>query len=186
MSTIANTTIEPTATTATAAAAEAKRATKFRYAKYAAATVGVIAAGAALVGCTGNEVSTPGGAVDASGNGEWSAIVDGEEVTLDDAAVVCAEQAGIMSIMVASQTADEASGLSASINAETLAVDAVGMGSTETGELLAYAPGVPGAEADATNDGNRWEVTGTIVSADMNDPMGGMTEKPFELSVTCP
>lgn len=182
MSAIANTTTEPTATHAAGSA----RAAKFRYAKYAAATVGVLAAGAALVGCSGDVVSGPGGSVDASGNGEWSATVDGAEVTIDNAAVVCAEDAGLMHVTVGSQEQDEASGLSASINTASMEVQAVGMGSTETGELLAYAPGVPGAEATATNDGDTWNVSGTIVAADMNDPMAGTTEKPFELSVTCP
>lgn len=126
-------------------------------------------------------------AVSTDGSGEWSASVDGTPIEIDDATVVCAEQGDSISLSIASTSMTEATGLSAVLGTgDSPEVQAVGMGSTETGEALAYAPGVPGNEATATRDGDTYTVSGTLIAADMNNPMAGPQEKSFELEVTCP
>ena len=155
--------------------------------KYAASAATVLALGTGLVACTG-----AGGAVenvqgvDTSGAAEWSVTVDGEVLEIPDAAVVCAEQSGKMNITVGSQDTAAATGVSAILDAGSLEVEGIGLGSTESGQALAYAPGVPGNEATATKDGNTYEITGKLTAADMNDPMAGPTEKTFEMKVACP
>lgn len=155
--------------------------------KYAASAATVLALGTGLVACTGGgDAAEKAPGVDASGNAEWSVTVDGEALEITDAAVVCAEEGGKMNIAIGSQNTAEASGVSAVLDAESLTVEGVGLGSLESGEALAYAPGVPGNEATATKDGDTYEITGTVTAADMNDPMAGPTEKSFEMKVTCP
>lgn len=126
-------------------------------------------------------------AVATDGSGEWSASVDGTPIEIDDATVVCADQGDTVSLTIASTSATAATGLSAVLGAgDSPEVQAVGMGSTETGEALAFAPGVPGNEATAARDGNTYSITGTLTAADMNNPLAGPQDKDFSLEVTCP
>lgn len=171
--------------------------------KLTATAAALLAGGLGLTACTdtgsdsgstGTTESTGAAAITAGdvavstdGSGEWSASVDGTPIEIDDATVVCAEQGDSISLSIASTSMTDATGLSAVLGTgDSPEVQAVGMGSTETGEALAYAPGVPGNEATATRDGDTYTVSGTLIAADMNDPMVGPQEKSFELKVTCP
>lgn len=156
--------------------------------KYAASAAAVLALGTGLVACSGagGDAADKAPGVDASGKAEWSVSVDGKPVEIADAAVVCAEQGGKMNIAIGSQDTAAATGVSAVLDAGSLAVEAVGLGSTESGEALAYAPGLPGNEATATKDGNTYQITGKLTAADMNNPMAGPSEKSFEMKVACP
>lgn len=166
--------------------------------KLTAATALVLTGGLALTACSGSDagadteaagpsttVSVDGASI-ATGGGEWSASVDGKAVEMEDSTVVCAEQGGDVSLTVASSTLTSATGLSAVLSADDLQVRAVGMGSTDSGEALAFADGAPGNEATATRDGDTYTITGTLTSMDADSPMAGPVEKSFELSVTCP
>lgn len=163
--------------------------------KLTAAATALLAGGLGLAACTDSGSDTASTASAEStraagitdGSGEWSASVDGTPIEIDDATVVCAEQGDSISLSIASTSMTEATGLSAVLGTgDSPEVQAVGMGSTETGEALAYAPGVPGNEATATRDGDTYTVSGTLIAADMNNPMAGPQEKSFELEVTCP
>lgn len=168
--------------------------------KLTAAATALLAGGLGLAACTDSGSDTASAestraagitvgdvAVSTDGSGEWSASVDGTPIEIDDATVVCAEQGDSISLSIASTSMTEATGLSAVLGTgDSPEVQAVGMGSTETGEALAYAPGVPGNEATATRDGDTYTVSGTLIAADMNNPMAGPQEKSFELEVTCP
>lgn len=146
-------------------------------------------AGSGNADSSGEATTITAGDTTVTTGGEWSASVDGTPVEIADATVVCAEQGDTVSLSIgsASATMDSATGLSAVLSAgDTPEVQAVGMGSTETGEALAYAAGVPGNEATATKNGSTYEITGVLTAADMNNPMAGPQEKSFELSVTCP
>jgi len=168
--------------------------------KLTAAATALLAGGLGLAACTDSGSDTASAestraagitagdvAVSTDGSGEWSASVDGTPIEIDDATVVCAEQGDSISLSIASTSMTEATGLSAVLGTgDSPEVQAVGMGSTETGEALAYAPGVPGNEATATRAGDTYTVSGTLIAADMNNPMAGPQEKSFELEVTCP
>ena len=166
--------------------------------KLTAAATALLAGGLGLAACTdsGSAESTRAAgitagdvAVSTDGSGEWSASVDGTPIEIDDATVVCVEQGDSVSLSVGSTSAtmDSATGLSAVLGTgDNPEVQAVGMGSTETGDALAYAPEMPGNEATATKKGDTYEITGTLTSVDMNNPMAGPQEKSFEFSVTCP
>lgn len=163
--------------------------------KLTAAATALLAGGLGLAACTdsGSDTASAESAESTraagitAGSGEWSASVDGTPIEIDDATVVCAEQGDSISLSIASTSMTEATGLSAVLGTgDSPEVQAVGMGSTETGEALAYAPGVPGNEATATRDGDTYTVSGTLIAADMNNPMAGPQEKSFELEVTCP
>jgi len=165
--------------------------------KLTAAAAAILTGGLGLAACSDSTdtadtadttVIDAGDATIATGGaGEWSASVDGAAIEIEDATVVCAEQGGNLSLTVASTTTGDATGLSAVLTTgDNPEVQAVGMGSTETGEALAYAQGVPGNEATATKDGDTYTITGTLTAADMNNPMAGPQEKSFELEVTCP
>lgn len=149
---------------------------------------GTTAVAAADSGSSETTVFKDGDSTVATG-GEWSASVDGTPVEIADATVVCVEQGDSVSLSVGSTSAtmDSATGLSAVLGTgDNPEVQAVGMGSTETGDALAYAPEMPGNEATATKKGDTYEITGTLTSVDMNNPMAGPQEKSFEFSVTCP
>lgn len=115
--------------------------------KLTAAATALLAGGLGLAACTDSgsdtasaESTRAAGITD--GSGEWSASVDGTPIEIDDATVVCAEQGDSISLSIASTSMTEATGLSAVLGTgDSPEVQAVGMGSTETGEALAYAPG---------------------------------------------
>ncbi|GAB3649259.1 lipoprotein LpqH [Corynebacterium nasicanis] len=153
-----------------------------------AAAATLLAGGLGLTACSDSDSAAAGDvAVATDGSGEWSATVDGTAIEMADASVVCAEQGDTVSLTIASTSGNQATGLSAVLGAgETPEVQAVGLGSTETGESLAYAPGVPGNEATATRDGDTYTITGTVSAVDMNNPLAGPQDKAFEMQVTCP
>jgi ipoprotein LpqH len=51
---------------------------------------------------------------------------------------------------------------------------------------LAYQQGSPGASANATQDGDGYEFTGTATCVDKTNVTAGLVSKPFEIDVTCP
>jgi ipoprotein LpqH len=51
---------------------------------------------------------------------------------------------------------------------------------------LAYQQGSPGASANATQDGDGYEFTGTATCVDKTNVTAGLVSKPFEIAVTCP
>lgn len=108
--------------------------------------------------------------------------IDGEDQTIEGAAT-CATTGGTVNIAFGS--AGATGGLGAVLGeGEPPTVQSVALGNID-GVMLGFAPGTPGADAEATKDGNTYTITGTATGVDMANPMQPVT-KPFEMEVTCP
>lgn len=122
----------------------------------------------------------PGGGNATAGSGTAKVTVDGKAQDVSGQ-IGCTIAAGKVVIAIG----NTGGGLGATLtDADPPVVEAVGLGSVG-GQALAYAPGVPGAEAKATKDGKTYKISGTVMSVDMSNPTAP-ANKPFEMEVTCP
>lgn len=122
---------------------------------------------------------SPGGNSTA-GAGTAKVTVDGKAQDVSGQ-IACTTAGGNVVIAIG----NAGGGLGATLtDADPPEVKAVGLGSVG-GQALAYAPGVPGAEAKATKDGKTYKISGTVMSVDMSNPTAP-ANKPFDMEVTCP
>jgi ipoprotein LpqH len=128
---------------------------------------------------TSAEAATGGGSdTDSSAK----VMIDGNDQNIQGA-VTCATTGG--TINIAFGQADAAAGLGAVLGeGDPPTVQSVALGNID-GVTLGFAPGTPGANAEATKDGNTYKITGTATGVDMANPLQPVT-KPFEIEVTCP
>lgn len=118
-----------------------------------------------------------------STGGSFTASIDGEPFTIDDALVVCQDQGGTMKIAIgpSDPSGDDqaiAVMIDSSGNVTTLA-----MGSA-SGKNLAVANGQ--GSAKATVDGSTYDIKGEGMVVDASNPTAQPENKPFELKVECP
>jgi len=125
--------------------------------------------------------AVPGGGNSTAGTGTAKVTVDGQAQDVSGS-IGCTTTAGKTVIAIG----NAGGGLGATLtDADPPVVEAVGLGSVNGGQQLAYAPGVPGSEATATKDGKTYKISGKIMAVDMANPMAPST-KPFDMEVTCP
>ncbi|MGV9798467.1 lipoprotein LpqH [Mycobacterium sp. NPDC003449] len=116
-----------------------------------------------------------------TGSGSARVLIDGQERPVQGT-VVCASAAGNVSLTVG----EGMSVVTATVSeGDQPTVGAVGLGNID-GVNLGFTPGVPGASAEATKDGNTYTIKGSATGADLSNPAAGVVTKPFELEVTCP
>ena len=95
--------------------------------------------------------------------------------------MVCATVGGNVNTAIG----DAATGIAALLTgANPPEVKSVGLGNVN-GVTLGYQSGVGQGNAEATQDGRSYKITGTAAGVDMSNPMQPMS-KPFEIDVTCP
>jgi ipoprotein LpqH len=108
--------------------------------------------------------------------------IDGKDQNIEGTAT-CATMGGTINIAFGQTGA--MGGLGAVLGeGDPPTVQSVALGNID-GVTLGFAPGTPGASAEATKDGNTYKITGTATGIDMANPMQPVT-KPFEIVVTCP
>lgn len=158
-----------------------------------AATMGLLATGAVLVGCSNDKPAdqssdkpaASSGASQASTGGKTEVKVGGSDLAgLDLNSVTCVKQAG--KINVASAAIGGQQGLGVVMTDEaTPKVESLGL--VYDGSALAVSEnmGVKVGSAEVKVDGDTYTITGEASGADMKNPMAGMINKPFTITVTC-
>ena len=161
-----------------------------------AGAMGLLAAGTVLVGCSEDKpeaaTDTPaataeqsGGASEVSTAGNTEVKVDGKDLAgLDLNSVTCVKQAG--KITVASAAIGGQQGLGVVMTDEaTPTVESLGLVFDGSALAVSQAMGASVGSAEVTVDGDSYTITGEASGADMNNPMAGMINKPFSITVTC-
>ncbi|MBN3456454.1 lipoprotein LpqH [Mycobacterium sp. DSM 3803] len=158
-----------------------------------AATMGLLATGAVLVGCSNDKPAdqssdkpaASSGASQVSTGGKTEVKVGGSDLAgLDLNSVTCVKQAG--KINVASAAIGGQQGLGVVMTDEaTPKVESLGL--VYDGSALAVSEnmGVKVGSAEVKVDGDTYTITGEASGADMKNPMAGMINKPFTITVTC-
>ena len=135
-------------------------------------------------GAAGGEspTTTAGAAGGSDTDSAAKVTIDGKDQNIEGTAT-CATMGGTINIAFGQTGA--MGGLGAVLGeGDPPTVQSVALGNID-GVTLAFTPGVPGASAEATKDGNTYKITGTATGMDMANPMQPVT-KPFEIVVTCP
>jgi lipoprotein LpqH len=137
---------------------------------------------AALAGCSSNGTVKPAGQT-VSTSGHAKVIVDGQEKNLTGP-VTCQKAGGELQVGIGQPGSPDTVAVQAT-DANPPVTHQIALG-TVNGVTLAYQQGSPGANAQATKDGNGYKFTGTATGVDKTNPMAGLVSKPFEIDVTCP
>ncbi|MUL85899.1 MULTISPECIES: lipoprotein LpqH [unclassified Mycolicibacterium] len=151
-----------------------------------ASATGLLAVGVVLVGCS--EDKPAASATDksqVSTGGNTQVKVDGKDLAgLDVNSVTCVKQGG--KINVASAATGGQQGLGVVMTDEaTPKVESLGL--LYDGSALAVSEnmGVKVGSAEVKVDGDTYTITGEASGADMKNPMAGMVNKPFTITVSC-
>ncbi|GEM_PF-928032 len=158
-----------------------------------AAAMGLLATGAVLVGCSNDKpadkqadkpaASTGDSKVSTGGNTEVK--VGGADLAgLDLNSVTCVKQGG--KINVASAAIGGQQGLGVVMTDEaTPKVESLGLVYDGSALAVSESMGVKVGSAEVKVDGNTYTITGEASGADMKNPMAGMINKPFTITVSC-
>lgn len=121
---------------------------------------------------------------ESTGAGEkWSVTVGGQQITMNDAEVICQESGGMMNIVIGSTSGDQEGFAVQLTTGDEPTVKAVALVDAE-GNTLAYVEETGMGSATASKDGDVYEVTGEGVVTNLDDPTSMETE-PFEVMVDC-
>ena len=158
-----------------------------------AGAMGLLATGAVLVGCSDDKpadkpaasANQPAGEAKVSTGGNTQVKVDGSDLAgLDLNSVSCVKQGG--KINVASAAIGGQQGLGVVMTDEaTPKVESLGLVFDGSALAVSEAMGVKVGSADVTVDGDTYTITGEASGADMKNPMAGMINKPFTITVSC-
>ncbi|MGV9803892.1 lipoprotein LpqH [Mycobacterium sp. NPDC003449] len=161
-----------------------------------AGAVGLFAVGAVVVGCSQDKADDqasekPAASAEAAADtqvstGANAAVqVDGADLAgLDLNSVTCVKQAG--KINVASAAIGGQQGLGVVMTDEaTPKVESLGLVYDGSALAVSEAMGAKVGSAEVTVDGDTYTITGEASGADMKNPMAGMVNKPFTITVTC-
>lgn len=158
-----------------------------------AGAMGLLATGAVLVGCSNDKpadkqadkpaASTGDSKVSTGGNTEVK--VGGADLAgLDLNSVTCVKQGG--KINVASAAIGGQQGLGVVMTDEaTPKVESLGLVYDGSALAVSESMGVKVGSAEVKVDGNTYTITGEASGADMKNPMAGMINKPFTITVSC-
>ncbi|MCT7659954.1 lipoprotein LpqH [Mycobacterium deserti] len=154
-----------------------------------AGVVGLTVGVAVLVGCSddkGEPAPSPAaGQSQVSTSGSTEVKVGGSDLPgLDLNSVTCVKQGG--KINVASAAINGQAGLAVVMSdANPPAVESLGL--TVDGNALAVTNtmGAKVGSAEVKVDGSTYTITGEASGADIKNPMAGMINKPFSITVTC-
>lgn len=158
-----------------------------------AGAMGLLATGAVLVGCSNDKAADKpadkpaASATDTKVSSGSSAQVkvDGSDLAgLDLNSVTCVKQGG--KINVASAAIGGQQGLGVVMTDEaTPKVESLGLVYDGSALAVSEAMGVKVGSAEVKVDGDTYTITGEASGADMKNPMAGMVNKPFTITVSC-
>lgn len=158
-----------------------------------AAAMGLLATGAVLVGCSNDKPAdkqadkpaASAGDSKVSTGGNTEVKVGGADLAgLDLNSVTCVKQGG--KINVASAAIGGQQGLGVVMTDEaTPKVESLGLVYDGSALAVSESMGVKVGSAEVKVDGNTYTITGEASGADMKNPMAGMINKPFTITVSC-
>lgn len=153
--------------------------------------MGLLATGAVLVGCSNDKAADkpadkPAAAETKVSSGSNTQVkVDGSDLAgLDLNSVTCVKQGG--KINVASAAIGGQQGLGVVMTDEaTPKVESLGLVYDGSALAVSEGMGVKVGSAEVKVDGDTYTITGEASGADMKNPMAGMINKPFTITVSC-
>ena len=150
-----------------------------------AGAMGLLATGAVLVGCSNDKPAGSATDTEVSSGGNTQVKVDGSDLAgLDLNSVTCVKQGG--KINVASAATGGQQGLGVVMTDEaTPKVESLGLVYEGSALAVSEAMGVKVGSAEVKVDGDTYTITGEASGADMKNPMAGMINKPFTITVSC-
>ncbi|KHO19499.1 lipoprotein LpqH [Mycolicibacterium setense] len=156
-----------------------------------AGAMGLLATGAVLVGCSNDKAADkpadkPAAAETKVSSGSNTQVkVDGSDLAgLDLNSVTCVKQGG--KINVASAAIGGQQGLGVVMTDEaTPKVESLGLVYDGSALAVSEGMGVKVGSAEVKVDGDTYTITGEASGADMKNPMAGMINKPFTITVSC-
>ncbi|MFV8230151.1 lipoprotein LpqH [Mycolicibacterium fortuitum] len=158
-----------------------------------AAAMGLLATGAVLVGCSNDKPADKQADKPAASTGDSKVSTGGNTVVkvggsdlagLDLNSVTCVKQGG--KINVASAAIGGQQGLGVVMTDEaTPKVESLGLVYDGSALAVSESMGVKVGSAEVKVDGNTYTITGEASGADMKNPMAGMINKPFTITVSC-
>ncbi|AMD56528.1 lipoprotein LpqH [Mycolicibacterium fortuitum] len=158
-----------------------------------AAAMGLLATGAVLVGCSNDKPADKQADKPAASAGDSKVSTGGNTVVkvggadlagLDLNSVTCVKQGG--KINVASAAIGGQQGLGVVMTDEaTPKVESLGLVYDGSALAVSESMGVKVGSAEVKVDGNTYTITGEASGADMKNPMAGMINKPFTITVSC-
>ncbi|WP_054604163.1 lipoprotein LpqH [Mycolicibacterium fortuitum] len=158
-----------------------------------AAAMGLLATGAVLVGCSNDKPADKQADKPAASAGDSKVSTGGNTVVkvggadlagLDLNSVTCVKQGG--KINVASAAIGSQQGLGVVMTDEaTPKVESLGLVYDGSALAVSESMGVKVGSAEVKVDGNTYTITGEASGADMKNPMAGMINKPFTITVSC-
>jgi lipoprotein LpqH len=158
-----------------------------------AAAMGLLATGAVLVGCSDDKPADKQADKPAASTGDSKVSTGGITVVkvggsdlagLDLNSVTCVKQGG--KINVASAAIGGQQGLGVVMTDEaTPKVESLGLVYDGSALAVSESMGVKVGSAEVKVDGNTYTITGEASGADMKNPMAGMINKPFTITVSC-
>lgn len=158
-----------------------------------AAAMGLLATGAVLVGCSNDKPADKQADKPAASTGDSKVSTGGNTVVkvggsdlagLDLNSVTCVKQGG--KINVASAAIGGQQGLGVVMTDEaTPKVESLGLVYDGSALAVSEAMGVKVGSAEVKVDGDTYTITGEASGADMKNPMAGMINKPFTITVSC-
>ncbi|OBG87217.1 hypothetical protein A5699_19525 [Mycobacterium sp. E802] len=161
-----------------------------------AAAMGMLATGAVLVGCSDEKPTDtsekPAAAADqsagdakVSSGGTTVVKVDGKDLAgLDLNSVTCVKQGGKINVGSAAIGGQQGLGVVMTDEA-TPKVESLGLVYDGSALAVSEAMGAKVGSAEVTVDGDTYTITGEASGADMANPMAGMINKPFTITVSC-
>ncbi|TPW91710.1 hypothetical protein FKW78_26410 [Mycolicibacterium fortuitum] len=155
--------------------------------------MGLLATGAVLVGCSNDKPADKQADKPAASAGDSKVSTGGNTVVkvggadlagLDLNSVTCVKQGG--KINVASAAIGGQQGLGVVMTDEaTPKVESLGLVYDGSALAVSESMGVKVGSAEVKVDGNTYTITGEASGADMKNPMAGMINKPFTITVSC-
>lgn len=159
-----------------------------------AGAMGLLATGVVLVGCSDDKpADKPAASASAtkatdtkvSSGSNAQVKVDGSDLAgLDLSSVTCVKQAGKINVGSAAIGGQQGLGVVMTDEA-TPKVESLGLVYDGSALAVSEAMGVKVGSAEVKVDGDTYTITGEASGADMKNPMAGMINKPFTITVSC-
>ncbi|MCV7338781.1 MULTISPECIES: lipoprotein LpqH [Mycolicibacterium] len=155
-----------------------------------AGAMGLLATGAVVVGCSNDKPADKPAASAAadtkvSSGSNAQVKVDGSDLAgLDLNSVTCVKQGGKINVGSAAIGGQQGLGVVMTDEA-TPKVESLGLVYDGSALAVSEAMGVKVGSAEVKVDGDTYTITGEASGADMKNPMAGMINKPFTITVSC-
>lgn len=159
-----------------------------------AGAMGLLATGAVVVGCSNDKpadkpsdkpAASAAADTKVSSGSNAQVKVDGSDLAgLDLNSVTCVKQGGKINVGSAAIGGQQGLGVVMTDEA-TPKVESLGLVYDGSALAVSEAMGVKVGSAEVKVDGDTYTITGEASGADMKNPMAGMINKPFTITVSC-